>query len=86
MVSRDDQATEYALMSMRLAEGMDTFAEVLSGGPGSVYEEHAPQADPELFTREPVMFRKASEGLAERQERLAAAEEEWLELEGLREG
>jgi ATP-binding cassette subfamily F protein uup len=43
-------------------------------------------SDPEMFTREPVKFRKASEGLAERQERLAAAEEEWLELEGLREG
>ncbi|MEE8454729.1 MAG: ABC transporter ATP-binding protein, partial [Limibaculum sp.] len=42
-------------------------------------------AGPELFTREPAKFRKASEGLAERQRRLAAAEEEWLELEGLRE-
>jgi ATP-binding cassette subfamily F protein uup len=40
---------------------------------------------PDLFAREPVKFRKASEGLAERQQRLAAAEEEWLELEGLRE-
>ncbi|APZ54254.1 ABC-F family ATP-binding cassette domain-containing protein [Salipiger abyssi] len=38
-------------------------------------------ADPELFTREPVKFRKATEALTERQERLAAAEEEWLELE-----
>jgi ATP-binding cassette subfamily F protein uup len=42
-------------------------------------------AGPDLFTREPAKFRKASEGLAERQQRLAAAEEEWLELEGLRE-
>lgn len=37
-------------------------------------------ADPELFTREPVKFGKASEALAERQARLADAEEEWLEL------
>ncbi|MCB1339385.1 MAG: ATP-binding cassette domain-containing protein, partial [Maritimibacter sp.] len=37
-------------------------------------------ADPELFTREPVKFRKASEGLVERQQKLAAAEEEWLDL------
>ena len=43
-------------------------------------------SDPELFAREPVKFRKATEGLAERQARLAAAEEEWLELEELREG
>lgn len=38
-------------------------------------------ADPELFTREPVKFKKATEALVERQEKLAAAEEEWLILE-----
>ena len=37
--------------------------------------------DADLFTREPVKFRKATEALAERQARLMAAEEEWLELE-----
>ena len=37
--------------------------------------------DPDLFSKEPVKFKKASEGLAERQQKLAAAEEEWLELE-----
>ena len=37
--------------------------------------------DPDLFTKEPVKFKKASEGLAERQKTLAAAEEEWLLLE-----
>jgi ABC transport system ATP-binding/permease protein len=38
-------------------------------------------ADPELFTREPVKFRKATEALVQRQQKLAAAEEEWLTLE-----
>jgi len=38
-------------------------------------------ADPELFTREPVKFKKATEALVQRQEKLAAAEEEWLLLE-----
>ena len=38
-------------------------------------------SDPELFTREPVKFRKATEALTERQTKLAAAEEEWLTLE-----
>lgn len=38
-------------------------------------------SDPELFTREPVKFKKATEALVERQEKLAAAEEEWLMLE-----
>ncbi len=38
-------------------------------------------SDPELFTREPVKFQKASDALVERQEKLSAAEEEWLLLE-----
>ncbi|PLL13301.1 elongation factor 3 [Tabrizicola sp. TH137] len=37
-------------------------------------------SDPELFTKEPAKFRKASEAIAERQQALAAAEEEWLAL------
>ncbi|MEL7463749.1 MAG: ATP-binding cassette domain-containing protein [Pseudomonadota bacterium] len=40
---------------------------------------------PDLYAKEPVKFAKASEGLAERQTALAAAEEEWLELEEKRE-
>ncbi|MCJ7871997.1 ATP-binding cassette domain-containing protein [Phaeobacter sp. J2-8] len=38
-------------------------------------------ADPALFTREPVKFKKATEALVERQTKLAAAEEDWLTLE-----
>jgi ABC transport system ATP-binding/permease protein len=38
-------------------------------------------ADPELYTREPVKFQKATEALVERQRKLATAEEEWLILE-----
>jgi len=37
-------------------------------------------SDPDLFTKEPAKFRKASEAMAERQQVLAAAEEEWLAL------
>jgi ATP-binding cassette subfamily F protein uup len=37
-------------------------------------------SDPELFTREPAKFRKASEALTERQAALATAETEWLDL------
>ena len=37
-------------------------------------------SDPQLFSREPKKFEKASSGLAERQAALAAAEEEWLSL------
>ncbi|TRW96299.1 ATP-binding cassette domain-containing protein [Paracoccus sp. M683] len=38
-------------------------------------------ADPQLFSTAPAKFQKASEGLAERQGKLAEAEEEWLMLE-----
>ncbi|MGI3184134.1 ABC-F family ATP-binding cassette domain-containing protein [Nioella aestuarii] len=38
-------------------------------------------SDPELFTLEPVKFRKATEALTERQQKLSEAEEEWLLLE-----
>ena len=37
-------------------------------------------SDAEMFTREPVKFRKATEAIAERQQALASAEEEWLAL------
>ncbi|WP_375700095.1 ABC-F family ATP-binding cassette domain-containing protein [Pseudophaeobacter sp. TrK17] len=43
-------------------------------------------ADPALFTREPVKFKKATEALVERQEKLAASEEEWMMLEEKSEG
>ena len=43
-------------------------------------------AQPDLFSTAPAKFQKASEGLAERQEALAAAEEEWLELAERAEG
>ncbi len=38
-------------------------------------------ADPALFTDHPVKFQKATDALLERQEKLDAAEEEWLMLE-----
>ncbi|MFO7921038.1 MAG: ATP-binding cassette domain-containing protein [Nioella sp.] len=43
-------------------------------------------ADPDLFSREPVKFRKATEALAERQKKLSTAEDEWLALEEKAEG
>ncbi len=42
-------------------------------------------ADPDLYARDPGRFAKATAAMAERQAALAAAEEEWLELEALRE-
>ncbi|MCI4661902.1 MAG: ATP-binding cassette domain-containing protein [Neomegalonema sp.] len=41
---------------------------------------------PDLYSKEPKKFQQATDLLAERQTKLTAAEEEWLELEELREG
>lgn len=38
-------------------------------------------ADPDLFSREPTKFNKATQALTERQEKLAVAEDEWIDLE-----
>ena len=38
-------------------------------------------SDPDMFTNEPVKFNKATQALTERQQALAAAEEEWMMLE-----
>ncbi|UWR23813.1 ATP-binding cassette domain-containing protein [Sulfitobacter sp. S190] len=38
-------------------------------------------SDPELFTREPVKFQKATDALVARHEKLSSAEEEWMLLE-----
>ena len=39
----------------------------------------------EVFTREPAKFQKATDALVARQAALAAAEDDWLTLEALRE-
>lgn len=38
-------------------------------------------AQPDLFTKEPLKFKKGTEALLERQQALAAAEEDWMTLE-----
>ena len=43
-------------------------------------------ADPDLYSREPVKFARATEALSQRQQALAAAEEEWLTLAERAEG
>jgi len=43
-------------------------------------------SDADLYARDPTRFDKATRALTERQEKLSATEEEWLELEEMREG
>ena len=53
---------------------------------GEIAKLSALLSEPDLFARDPAKFRKASDALAERQEKLAAAEEEWLVLAEKAEG
>ncbi|MDG1739478.1 MAG: ATP-binding cassette domain-containing protein [Paracoccaceae bacterium] len=43
-------------------------------------------SNPDLYTKEPMKFQKATEALTHRQDKLSAAELEWLELEEKAEG
>jgi ATP-binding cassette subfamily F protein uup len=59
---------------------LDDLPDLITRLESEIGKLHSLLADPELFTREPVKFRKATEALTERQAALAAAESEWLEL------
>ena len=43
-------------------------------------------ADPELYAKDPDRFQETSDSLVAAQNKLAALEDEWLELEMMREG
>jgi ATP-binding cassette subfamily F protein uup len=65
----------------RLAELEALVAEM----PGKVATLEAAMADPDLYARDPSAFDRYSRALEAARVQLAAAEEEWLELEGRRE-
>ncbi len=50
-----------------------------------ITELNAVLADPELYRRDPARFRNTTEALALAKDELAAAEEQWLRLEMMRE-
>ena len=50
-----------------------------------ITELNAVFADPDLYRRDPARFRNTTEALALAKDELAAAEEQWLRLEMLRE-
>ncbi len=60
---------------------LDELPEIIGRLEAEIGKLSALLSDPDLFTREPVKFRKATEALAARQQALAAAEDEWLTLE-----
>jgi ATP-binding cassette subfamily F protein uup len=65
---------------------LEALPEVISRIEAEIARLAALLAEPDVYARDPARFRKASEALADRQVRLAAAEEEWLALAGRAEG
>ena len=59
---------------------LDDLPSALARMEAEIVKLQALLADQQLYKREPVKFQKASDMLTERQEALAAAEEEWLDL------
>jgi ATP-binding cassette subfamily F protein uup len=72
-------------LSFRQAHRLETLPAEIDRLTAEIAKLEGLLADPELFTREPAKFQKATEALVQRQTALAAAEEEWLTLEELRE-
>ena len=72
---------ERAGLSFTEKHRLDSLPAVMARLEAEIGKLGALLSDPELFSREPVKFRKATEALTERQAALAAAEEEWLLLE-----
>ncbi len=78
-------ATASKKMSFKQTHRLEKLPEEMKGYEADIVKLEQMLADPDLYARDPVKFDKASKALLERQSSLAAAEEEWLELEELRE-
>ena len=78
--ARPDSAPKASSLSFTEKKRLDDLPALIARLEAEIAKLHALLANAELFSREPVKFRKASEALTERQTALDAAESEWLEL------
>jgi ATP-binding cassette subfamily F protein uup len=79
-VARAEPAARANGLSFTEKKRLDDLPDLIARLESEIGKLGALLEDPELFTREPVKFRKASEAMAERQSALEAAESEWLDL------
>jgi ABC transport system ATP-binding/permease protein len=78
--ARPDSAAKTSTLSFTERKRLDDLPALIARLEAEIGKLNTLLADPDLFTREPVKFRKATEALAERQAALDTAESEWLEL------
>ena len=79
-VAKPEAAARANGLSFTERKRLDDLPGVIAKLEGEIAKLSELIGDPELFTREPVKFRKATEALTERQAALEAAETEWLDL------
>jgi ABC transport system ATP-binding/permease protein len=82
---RVSPTTQRRKLSFKDKHALDTLPATLAALEGEIASLSARLADPRLFTSDPKAFKSTSERLAAAQLKLAAAEEQWLELELLKE-
>ena len=78
--AKADSAPKPAGLSFTERKRLDDLPDLIARLESEIGKLATLLADADLFTREPVKFRKATEALADRQSALEAAESEWLEL------
>ncbi|MCP4207011.1 MAG: ATP-binding cassette domain-containing protein [Shimia sp.] len=81
-----EKATSVAVLSFTEKHRLEALPGIMERLEAEISKLEEFMADPELFTKEPVKFQKATEALLERQTALQEAEEEWLTLEEKAEG
>ncbi|WP_370154537.1 ABC-F family ATP-binding cassette domain-containing protein [Ferrovibrio sp.] len=72
-------------LSFRDKHALETLPAQMESLHAEIARHQAALADPQLFTRDPAKFQAAGAGLAKAEAALSAAEDQWLELELLRE-
>jgi len=72
-------------LSFKEKHALDSLPDTMAALEAEIVSLSARLADPRLFTSDPKTFKTSSERLAAAQIELAAAEEQWLELELLKE-
>lgn len=86
--SRTEAATRQApkrKLSFREKHALETLPKRMDELRAAIARHEAALGDPQLFSRDPAKFQAAGDGLAKAEAELSAAEDQWLELELLRE-
>lgn len=83
--SSAEPAKGKAKLSFKQKFALENLPKEMEKAQGEIAKREERMADPNLFTKDPAAFNKLAEEMSKLREKLEAMEEEWLELEMLRE-